>query len=97
MVPSQSEISVPGSSPYIGQKKYMLESLMLLCDIVQVTVFQQEHYLANFVQSTFDALPQSELTGKTTVLLIEYTRFVWSDAISSCHSFQGTNGEGQTV
>ena len=31
---------------------------------LQVTVFQQEHYLENFVQSTFDALPEEKLTGK---------------------------------
>ena len=30
----------------------------------QVTEFQQEHYLENFVQSTFDALPASELKGE---------------------------------
>lgn len=30
----------------------------------QVTVFQQEHYLENFVQSTFDALPSESLTGE---------------------------------
>jgi phosphoglucomutase len=44
---------------------------MLLPVFAQVTVFQQEHYLANFVQSTFDALPQSELPGKTKALLVE--------------------------
>lgn len=31
---------------------------------LQVTVFQQEHYLENFVQATFDALPEEKLTGK---------------------------------
>lgn len=30
----------------------------------QVTVFQQEHYLENFVQSTFDALPSESLAGE---------------------------------
>jgi len=30
---------------------------------LQVTLFQQEHYLENFVQSTFDALPENSLTG----------------------------------
>ena len=34
----------------------------LLGDL-QVTVFQQEHYLENFVQATFDALPEKKLTG----------------------------------
>ena len=28
-----------------------------------MTVFQQEHYLENFVQATFDALPGEKLSG----------------------------------
>lgn len=31
--------------------------------ILQVTVFQQDHYLHNFVQSTFDALPSEKVKG----------------------------------
>ena len=40
------------------------KSIYVLGDL-QVTVFQQEHYLENFVQSTFDALPEEKLTGKS--------------------------------
>jgi hypothetical protein len=38
----------------------------LLRDL-QVTVFQQEHYLENFVQATFDALPEDKLTGNPAI------------------------------
>lgn len=31
--------------------------------ILQVTVFKQDHYLHNFVQSTFDALPSDKIKG----------------------------------
>lgn len=31
-------------------------------------VFMQEHYLENFIQSTFSSLPQDELAGSTLVL-----------------------------
>ena len=41
----------------------------LLGDL-QVTVFQQEHYLENFVQATFDALPENNLTGNLPLLSI---------------------------
>jgi len=34
----------------------------------QVTVFQQPHYLQNFVQSTFNALPAEEVKGATIVV-----------------------------
>lgn len=34
----------------------------------KVTVFQQEHYLANFVQATFDALPTDKVIGSTIVV-----------------------------
>ena len=38
-------------------------------DDLQVTIFQQEHYLENFVQATFDALPEDKLTGKGAIKL----------------------------
>ena len=34
---------------------------------LQVKVFQQKHYLENFVQSTFNALPADELKGRHLV------------------------------
>ncbi|KAK9813312.1 hypothetical protein WJX72_012352 [[Myrmecia] bisecta] len=34
----------------------------------KVTVFEQQHYLANFVQSTFNALPSEGLKGSTLVV-----------------------------
>lgn len=37
--------------------------------LLQVTIFQQQHYLENFVQSTFDALPAEELKGGSRVPL----------------------------
>ena len=32
--------------------------------VLQVTEFQQEHYVENFVQATFNALPQDHLQGE---------------------------------
>ena len=32
--------------------------------VLQVTEFQQEHYVENFVQATFNALPQDQLQGE---------------------------------
>jgi len=34
----------------------------------KVTVFKQDHYLANFVQSTFDALPSEKVKGSNIVV-----------------------------
>ncbi|XP_024365723.1 probable phosphoglucomutase, cytoplasmic 1 isoform X1 [Physcomitrium patens] len=34
----------------------------------KVTVFKQEHYLANFVQATFDALPSEKVKGSNIVV-----------------------------
>jgi phosphoglucomutase len=34
----------------------------------KVTVFQQEHYLHNFVQATFNALPSDKVKGSTIVV-----------------------------
>ena len=34
----------------------------------KVKVFKQEHYLENFVQSIFNALPESEYKGKAMVV-----------------------------
>lgn len=30
---------------------------------IQVKIFQQKHYLENFVQATFDSLPAEDLKG----------------------------------
>jgi hypothetical protein len=35
---------------------------------MQVTVFKQDHYLANFVQSTFNALPSEKVKGIVALL-----------------------------
>ncbi|CAN5957758.1 unnamed protein product [Sphagnum jensenii] len=35
----------------------------------KVTVFQQEHYLHNFVQATFNALPSDKVKGISSTLL----------------------------
>ncbi len=45
------------------QRTLDIKAMCVLGDL-QVTVFQQEHYLENFVQATFDALPEEKLTGK---------------------------------
>lgn len=52
------------------------EPMMLLINEVwpidvflQVTVFQQEHYLHNFVQATFNALPSDKVKGISSTLL----------------------------
>ena len=42
----------------------MQHRLSYVCaPVLQVKVFQQQHYLENFVQSTFNALPASDLKG----------------------------------
>ena len=51
-----------GSSPRSG--RLLDRTATWVLGDLQVTVFQQEHYLENFVQSTFDALPEEKLTGK---------------------------------
>lgn len=43
------------------------------CSDLQVNVFQQEHYLANFVQSTFNALPADDLQGVIRLRLSCYS------------------------
>ena len=37
--------------------------------LMQVKVFKEDHYLANFVQSTFDALPSEKVKGPTLCIV----------------------------
>jgi len=43
---------------------------------VQVKVFKQENYLANFVQSTFAALPSEKVKGVVAFLVPDLTDVV---------------------
>lgn len=52
---SEADSPLPSLSPFLFCFSVLLPP--------QVTVFEQEHYLANFVQATFDALKGS-LKGK---------------------------------
>ncbi|KAK9790311.1 hypothetical protein WJX73_001398 [Symbiochloris irregularis] len=60
----------------------------------KVTDFQKEHYLANFVQSTFDALPAEDLKGSTLVVSGD-GRFYSKDAIQIIVRMAAASGVGK--
>jgi len=54
--------------------------------MLQVTVFQQPNYLANFVQSSFDALPADKVKGTFSSLwLVLMHSYHWSSATLPQH------------
>jgi phosphoglucomutase len=57
----------------------------------KVTVFQQDHYLHNFVQSTFDALPSDKIKGSTIVVSGD-GRYWSKDAIQIIIKIAAANG-----
>jgi phosphoglucomutase len=57
----------------------------------KVTVFQQPHYLANFVQSTFNALPAEEVKGATIVVSGD-GRYFSKDAVQIITKMAAANG-----
>eukprot|EP00270_Netrium_digitus_P009834 TRINITY_DN3014_c0_g1_i2.p1 TRINITY_DN3014_c0_g1~~TRINITY_DN3014_c0_g1_i2.p1 ORF type:complete len:586 (+),score=191.25 TRINITY_DN3014_c0_g1_i2:99-1856(+) len=57
----------------------------------KVTVFQQENYLANFVQATFDALPAEKLRGSTLVVSGD-GRFYSKEAVQIITRLSAGNG-----
>ncbi|CAM6117754.1 unnamed protein product [Calypogeia fissa] len=57
----------------------------------KVTVFQQEHYLANFVQATFNALPASKVSGSTIVVSGD-GRYYSKEAIQIIIEIAAANG-----
>nr|CAB3493495.1 unnamed protein product [Digitaria exilis] len=56
-----------------------------------VTVFQQPHYLQNFVQSTFNALPAEEVKGATIVVSGD-GRYFSKDAVQIITKMAAANG-----
>ncbi|RLN41282.1 hypothetical protein C2845_PM01G30530 [Panicum miliaceum] len=58
---------------------------------VEVTVFQQPHYLQNFVQSTFNALPAEEVKGATIVVSGD-GRYFSKDAVQIITKMAAANG-----
>ncbi|KQK13628.1 hypothetical protein BRADI_1g11440v3 [Brachypodium distachyon] len=57
----------------------------------KVTVFQQPHYLANFVQSTFNALPADRVKGATIVVSGD-GRYFSKDAVQIITKMAAANG-----
>lgn len=57
----------------------------------KVTVFQQPHYLANFVQSTFNALPADKVKGSSLVVSGD-GRFYSTEAIQIISGIAAANG-----
>jgi phosphoglucomutase len=57
----------------------------------KVTVFQQPHYLQNFVQSTFNALPAEEVKGATIVVSGD-GRYFSKDAVQIITKMAAANG-----
>ncbi|BBN11283.1 phosphoglucomutase [Marchantia polymorpha subsp. ruderalis] len=60
----------------------------------KVKVFQQEHYLANFVQSSFNALPADRVKGSTIVVSGD-GRYYSKDAIQIIIRIAAANGVAQ--
>ncbi|PWZ53659.1 Phosphoglucomutase, cytoplasmic 2 [Zea mays] len=57
----------------------------------KVTVFQQPHYLQNFVQSTFNALPADQVKGATIVVSGD-GRYFSKDAVQIITKMAAANG-----
>jgi phosphoglucomutase len=57
----------------------------------KVTVFQQEHYLHNFVQATFNALPSDKVKGSTIVVSGD-GRYWSKDAVQIIIKIAAANG-----
>ncbi|XBI73655.1 hypothetical protein VPH35_067361 [Triticum aestivum] len=57
----------------------------------KVTVFQQPHYLANFVQATFNALPADQVKGATIVVSGD-GRYFSKDAVQIIAKMAAANG-----
>ncbi|EIE27230.1 putative Phosphoglucomutase, cytoplasmic 2 [Coccomyxa subellipsoidea C-169] len=60
----------------------------------KVTVFQSEHYLENFVQSTFDALPAESLSGSTLVVSGD-GRYLTKPSVATIVRMAAANGVGK--
>mmetsp|Transcript_8825 Transcript_8825/g.26425 ORF Transcript_8825/g.26425 Transcript_8825/m.26425 type:complete len:603 (+) Transcript_8825:130-1938(+) len=60
----------------------------------KVKEFEKEHYLANFIQSTFDALPDGQLTGSTLVVSGD-GRYYSVPAIQIIAKLAAANGVGK--
>lgn len=73
-----------------------LRKRVLLSFVVQVTVFKQEHYVANFVQSIFDCLDPAEKTSKILVLSGD-GRYYNNEAIQIIVRIAAANGVGKVV
>jgi phosphoglucomutase len=59
-------------------------------------VFMEPHYLANFVQSTFDALPAAELSGATLVVSGD-GRFYNDTAVQVIVKMAAANNVGKLI
>lgn len=69
----RKKVSVPPSLPFICALLHWSDRQRANTEswrgyVLQVTEFQKPHYLENFVQATFNALPAGELKGALRAL-----------------------------
>ena len=85
-----TEVTVVQTKPYEGQKPGTSGLRK------KTTVFQQENYLANFVQATFNALPVEKVKGSTLVVGGD-GRFYCKDAAQIIIRMAAANGVARFV
>ncbi|RCV41224.1 hypothetical protein SETIT_9G118400v2 [Setaria italica] len=83
--PAMFSVTKKATTPFEGQKPGTSGLRK------KVTVFQQPHYLQNFVQSTFNALPAEEVKGATIVVSGD-GRYFSKDAVQIITKMAAANG-----